>query len=67
MYIEVNDDYGCKFFESGRIKGKGIELSLETYSEDSYWNVWIEKIPFVMKYRKEEDARGCYEYLKAFV
>jgi hypothetical protein len=67
MYIEVNDDYGSKFFESSRIKGRGIELSLETYGGDSHWNVWVEKISFSMKYRNEKDARGCYEYLKAFV
>ena len=67
MYIEVHDDLGSTFFDSGRVKGMGIELSLETWVDGPKHTVWVEDLPCTFKYAKERDARGCYEYLKAFV
>lgn len=67
MYIEVHDDNGSKFFDSGKIKGESIELSLETNFGSPVYTVWISNFPFGFQYAKLKDAEGCYEYLKAFV
>lgn len=65
MFIEVNHDGGSSYLDSNLVES--VALSREEYSSKVYWNVWIVNTPHSFQFSSEEKARGCYEYLKAFI